>query len=152
MLRKVGCAATLAFAGACSVAGANVTAVHRIFYLKLSVGECAQAPKGTGGPGHKTLLVVPCSSPVHNLETYAVLHGGWGHGTPPSHPAVDALGRSLCLNSFQRRFGHPIRRGYGYQYYFPDPGAETARYGDRFICSLGLYPSFGPMGAGTHFR
>lgn len=103
-------------------------------------------------PHGKTLLVVPCSNRAHALEVYAVLHGGWGHADPPKHPAVDALARSLCAGSFQRRFGHSIRTGYGFEYFFPDAGAETSTYGDRFICALRLWPSYGAMGPGKHFR
>ncbi len=141
----VGFAAVLVLAWTGSLANANV-ASQSVFYLKLRVGQCALRPH------RKTLLVVPCSNRAHNLETYAVLHGGWGQGNPPRHPAVDTLGRSLCQSSFQRRFGHPIRAGYGFEYFFPDPGAETTKYHDRFICSLRLWPSYGAMGAGTHFR
>jgi hypothetical protein len=135
--------AVLAWTG--SLANANV-ASQRIFYLDLKVGQCAMRPSG------KTLLVIPCSNPAHNLETYVVARGGWGHGNPPGHAAAVAIARSLCLGSFQRRFGHPIGAGYGYQFFFPDPGAETRKYGDRLICSLRTWPAYGAMGAGKHFR
>jgi hypothetical protein len=140
-----GLAAILVLAWTGSLANANV-ASQRTFYLDLKVGQCAKRPSG------KTLLVVPCSNPAHNLETYVVAHGGWGHGNPPGHPAIDTIARSLCMGTFQRRFGHPIPAAYGYQFFFPDRGAETTKYGDRFICSLRMWPAYGAMGAGKHFR
>jgi hypothetical protein len=137
-----GFAAVLLFAFTGSLAYANV-APQKVFYLQLKVGQCAKRPHG------KILLVVPCSDPTHALETYAVLHGGWG-ATPPSGAAARNLATSLCRSSFQRRFGHPIPTGYGFEYFFPDPGAETTKYHDRVNCSLRLWPAYGPMGAGTH--
>jgi hypothetical protein len=128
------------------VTGAANVGAHRIFYLKLRVGECERRPHS------KTMLVVPCSDPSHALETYFVGHGGWGHGPIPPKSTIAPLARSLCLNSFQRRFGHPVRTGYGFQYFYPDPGAEQTKYGDRFSCSLRQWPSYGALGAGTHFR
>ena len=130
-----------AFTG--SLANATVPP-QKVFYLQLKVGQCALRPHS------KMLLVVPCSNPNHFLETYAVMHGGWG-STPPSHSALMSLASSVCRTSFQRRFHHPIRTGYGYEFYFPDPGAETAKYGDRVNCSLRTWPSYTALGAGTHF-
>ena len=138
-----GLAGVLVFAFSGSLANANV-ASQKVFYLQLKVGQCAPRPHS------KILLVVPCSNPTHALETYAVLRGGWGT-TPPAGPAVRNLALSLCRSSFQRRFGHPIPTGYGLEYFFADPGAETTKYRDRVICSLRLWPGYGPMGAGTHF-
>jgi hypothetical protein len=79
------------------------------------------------------------------------MHGGWGR-TLPAHSAVMRLAASLCRSSFQRRFGHSIRTGYGFEFFFPDPGAETRKYSDRVNCSLRTWPSYGVLGAGTHFR
>jgi hypothetical protein len=131
-----------AFTG--SLASATVSP-QKVFYLQLKVGQCALRPHS------KILLVVSCSDPNHSLETYAVMHGGWGT-TRPAHSAVLSLASSMCRSSFQRRFGHPFRTGYGYEFYFPDPGAETRKYGDRVNCSLRTWPSYVPLGAGTHFR
>ena len=127
---------------AASLATASV-APKKVFYLQVKVGQCTLRPHS------KLLLVVPCSNPNHSLETYAVAHGGWGT-TPPSHSAIVATANSQCRSWFQRRFGHPIPTGYGFEYFFPDPGAETTKYGDRVICALRLWPAYGPMGAGFH--
>jgi hypothetical protein len=139
----VGLAGVVVFAFTASLANANV-APKKIFYLQLKVGQCAKRPHS------KILLVVPCSDPSHALETYAVMHGGWG-AAPPSPLALRNRAMSLCRSSFQRRFGHPIRAGYGFEFFFPDPGAETTKYGDRVSCSLRLWPAYGAMGAGKHF-
>jgi len=112
---------------------------------ELKVGQGALRPHS------KILLVVPCSNPNHSLETYAVLHGGWGSAAP-SHSALIRIATSVCRGSFQRRFGHPIRAGDGFEFFFADPGAETTKYGDRVNCGLRLWPSYGAMGAGTHTR
>jgi hypothetical protein len=139
-----GLAAVIACASTGSLANAKVVPA-KVFYLQLKVGHCALRPHS------KILLVVPCSNPNHSLETYTVTHGGWG-SAPPSHHALVNIATSLCRSSFQRRFGHPIRTGYGFEFFFPDPGAETSKYGDRVICSLRQWPSYGALGAGTHFR
>ena len=119
----VGLAGVVVFAFTGSLANANVVP-KKIFYLQLKVGQCAKRPHS------KILLVVPCSDPSHALETYAVMNGGWG-AAPPSPLALRNRAMSLCRSSFQRRFGHPIRAGYGFEFFFPDPGAETTKYGDR---------------------
>lgn len=139
----VGLAAVLVCAFTGSLANANV-APQKVFYLQLKVGQCSLRPHS------KILLVVPCSNPNHSLETYAVTHGGWG-STLPSHSARVSLATSVCKSSFQRRFGHPIRAGYGFEFFFPDPGAETRKYGDLVNCSLRTWPSYGALGAGKHF-
>ena len=141
-LSLVGLAAVFVCAFTASLATATV-APKKVFYLQLRVGQCALRPHS------KILLVVPCSNPNHSLETYAVMHGGWGSASP-SHSALVAAATSQCRGSFQRRFGHPIPNGYGFEYFFPDPGAETSKYGDRVICNLRTWPSYSPMGAGRH--
>jgi hypothetical protein len=140
----IGFAAVVVCAVTGSLAQADVSP-KKVFYLELKVGQCALRPHS------KILLVVPCSNPNHSLETYAVLHGGWGSAAP-SHSALVRIATSVCRSSFQRRFGHPIRTGYGFEFFFADPGAETKKYGDRVNCSLRLWPSYGAMGAGTHSR
>ena len=58
------------------------------FYLALAPRECA-----IGAVAHKHLPVVPCSDARHNLEVYAVGHGGWGHAKMPARfPGLRALG------------------------------------------------------------
>jgi hypothetical protein len=139
----VGLAAVVVCVFTGPLANANV-APQKVFYLQLKVGQCALRPHS------KILLVVPCSNPNHFLETYAVIHGGWG-STPPAHSALVSLVTSMCRSSFQRRFRHPIRPGYGFEFYFPDPGAETRKYGDRVNCSLRTWPSYVALGPGKHF-
>jgi len=118
-----------------------------VFYLRLKAGECARLPMK-----HKHLRVVPCRNPRHELEVFAVdQHVGWGLDEPP-HRIVVRLSFTVCNNAFLRRFGRVITRPYTYVAYWPDPGAETNRYGDRMICALGLPGNHPPMGAGTHFH
>ena len=126
-------------------ATARVSAAKRTFYLDLRAGQCATFPLGA-----KFLQVVPCSNAAHNLEAYYVGHGGWGHGAVPARAAVFAIARSRCTGIFQRRFGHPIRPGYGWYAFWPDRGKEQAKYGDRVICSLDRFPGTGRMGPGVH--
>jgi hypothetical protein len=117
-----------------------------VFYLNLKAGECARLPMK-----HKHLRVVPCRNPRHQLEVFAVDHHvGWGLTEPP-HRIVVRLSFTVCNNAFLQRFRRVIRPPYGYIAYWPDPGAETRKYGDRMICAL-VGPRKGPMGPGTHFR
>ena len=138
----VGFAAVVVCAFTGSFASATV-APKKVFYLELKVGQCALRPHS------KILRVVPCSNPNHSLETYAALHGGWGT-TLPTHAALVSIATSTCRSAYQRRFGHPIRSGYGFEFFFADPGSETKKYGDRVNCSLRLWPSYGALGAGRH--
>jgi hypothetical protein len=132
---------------AAATAGATPLAARKIFYLDLRSGQCAR-----GVFTHKTLLLLPCSDPSHNLEIYAVLHGGWKRGHQPSHDTVYARARTLCTGKFRSRFGHPISTPYGWRAFWPDRGTEEAKYGDRLICGLAHYPKPTALGAGTHFR
>jgi len=119
---------------------------RKVFYLNLRVGECARLPMK-----HKHLRVVPCANPRHQLEVFAVdRHVGWGLSEPP-HRVVVRLSFTVCNNAFLQRFNRVIHQPYGYIAYWPDPGAETRKYGDRMICAL-VGPGKGPMGSGTHFR
>jgi hypothetical protein len=101
------------------------------------------------------MQVVPCSNGAHNLEAYAVGHGGWGHGPVPVYAHAFSLARSVCVPSFQQRFGHAIGAGrtgaWGWYGFWPDRGAEQAKYGDRIVCSLRRFPAFPAMGRGVHF-
>ena len=132
---------------AAATASAAVQSASKIFYLDLKVGQCAR-----GVLTHKTLLRVPCSDPLHNIEIFAALHGGWKRGEQPAHPVVYTRARTLCLASFRHRFGHPIAAPYGWRAFWPDPGKEETKYGDRLICGLVRYPTSVAMGAGTHFH
>ncbi len=132
---------------AVATAGATPLAARKIFYLDLKASQCAR-----GVLTHKTLLLLPCSDPSHNLEVYAVLHGGWKRGQQPPRDTVYARARTLCTSKFQNRFGHPFRAPYGWRAFWPDRGKEEAKYGDRLICGLVHYPKPTALGAGTHFR
>jgi hypothetical protein len=118
-----------------------------VFYLDLKTGECAFLPMK-----HKHLRVVPCLNSLHQIEVFTVTHGGWGLAQPPPHRVVVQLSFTVCNNAFLRRFGRVIQPPYVYVAYWPDPGAETNRYGDRMICALALPGNHPPMGAGTHFH
>lgn len=122
------------------------TASHRTFYLDLRPGQCAIDIPGLA----KFERVVPCNNPSHDLEVYRVTHGGWTSSTRPSDAIINARARQVCLSSFQSITGAVMRSPYGYRDYFPDAGAESAKYGDRFICGLTRWPRIGPMGPGTH--
>ncbi|HET7449137.1 MAG TPA: hypothetical protein VFJ78_00950 [Gaiellaceae bacterium] len=71
------------------------------------------------------MLVVPCSNPAHNLEVYAVGHGGWGHSAPP--PQKTALARQVCLSAYARITGHALPSTAGWQAFGP---ASTDRKSD----------------------
>ena len=86
------------------------------------------------------------------MEVFAVAHGGWGHGTPPSAARGYGHARSICLTAFRRITGHAMSGTEGWQAFWPDPGAETARYGDKIICNLRAWPRWQPLGAGWHVR
>ena len=131
--------------GTLGLAGASTSSV-RTFYLNARVGQCATYRTSTP----KLLLVVPCSNARHNLEVYAVAHGGWGHSAVPAS-AYSRVG-SICLKAYRHVQGHALRRPYGWQGFWPDPGHEQARYADKVICGVVLYPRLGPLGRGRHVR
>jgi len=141
MLAVLGCAiAVLA-------AGASARARGRVFYLTLHPRQCAIF----SSVGSKTIPVVPCADPAHNAEVYAIGHGGWGH-TPPNQSGGYAIARSFCLGAFQRLTGHQLPANRGWWAFWPDAGAETARYGDKIICSYRAWPHLLPLGSGWHVR
>ena len=117
-----------------------------VFYLALHKGNCGVWPHRG-----KAVRVVPCSNPAHNLETYWVGHGGWGHAAA-THATKFADARARCLAAFQRQYGHSILSAYGWYGFWPDPGAEQAKYGDRLECSLVRYPGEPAMGRGRHIE
>ena len=120
----------------------------RVFYLATHPRQCLVSVKSSP----KFVQVVPCADPAHDMEVYAIAHGGWGHAAPPPSTRAVAIARSLCLSAFQRVTGHPLARTQGWNAFWPDPGAETARYGDKVICSLRTWPGLGPLGPGWHVR
>ena len=126
-------------------ASAPAATSGRVFYLSVRVHQCLI---GTTNQRAKTVAVVPCSNAAHNLEVYAVGHGGWGRQNPP--PNSFALARVVCLLAYQRVTGHPLPATAGWQGFWADPGAETVRYGDKVICSYRSWPHFGPLGSGRH--
>jgi len=130
-----------------AVAASHHLAGGKVFYLDLRVNQCAAWPHHG-----KIMQVVPCSNGTHNLETYLVGHGGWGLKATPRHAVAFAAARAVCLSAFQRRFGHPIGAGYGWYAFWPDPGAEHAKYADRMICTLVRWPGAPAMGPGLHDR
>jgi hypothetical protein len=131
--------------GTIALASASTGSV-RTFYLNARVGQCAIYRTSTP----KLLLVVPCANARHNLEVYAVTHGGWGHNAVPAN-AYSQVG-SVCLSAYRHVQGHAVRRPYGWQGFWADPGHEQARYADKVICGLVLYPRLGPLGRGRHVR
>src|ERR1041385_8721679 len=132
--------------GAVILASAAAAAVQSTFYLDLKAGQCARPVM----PKHYQVL--PCSNGTHQFEVYAVVHGGWDHRGTPSNAVAHATAGRLCNAAFTRRFGGRIRAGYGWEAFWPDPGAEARKYGARIVCSLIVYPGHPPMGPGTHFR
>jgi hypothetical protein len=125
---------------------ASGSAGHRVFYLTTHPRQCLIATKASG----KRPLVVPCSNAQHNLEVYAIGHGGWGHRHPPSSKTVRGIAQSVCVAAFQRVTGRPMRSNEGWNAFWPDPGAETARYGDKIICSYRTWPRWKALGSGWH--
>ena len=124
----------------------------RVFYLSVKPYECLLGAAATGNKGNKTVLVVPCSDPAHDFEVYGVGHGGWGHSTPPPLQTELLILRNKCWALYQRVTGHPLQRPYGWEGFVPDPGTETAAYGDKIVCSLKTYPVIKPLGAGWHLH
>ena len=113
------------------------------FYLALTAHECAIGPVV-----HKHLPVVPCSDPRHNLEVYAV-----GHASMPSTFAAQlAVARAVCLSAFQRVTGRAMAASEGWEAYWPDPGAERAKYGDKIVCGYRRPSHLAPFGPGWHVR
>ena len=98
----------------------------------------------------KTVAVVSCSNPAHNMEVYAVGHGGWGRHNPPAD--AYSLVRSVCLSAYQRITGHTLPRTVGWNGFWPDPGAETAKYADKVICGYRTWPKLAPLGRDWHVR
>ena len=131
----------LALAGGIAAGGGGP-----VFYLTLKPGQCAIRPTAKA----KTVAVVPCSDAKHNLEVYAIRHGGWGRGTLPSHGLLVARLQFLCLRAFADVANRQMPPGYGWRGFWPDAGAEQKQYGDEVVCALTRYPRQTPLGAGRH--
>ena len=121
---------------------------RRVFYLTTHPRQCLIATKSTG----KWPFVVSCSNSRHNLEVYAIGHGGWGHRGPPAYKTALGIARSVCLPAFQRITGHALASNQGWNASWADPGSESARYGDRIICSYKAWPQPVALGSGWHVR
>jgi hypothetical protein len=145
-LTVIGVATAIAASLVAGAIAARATVPPRTFYLDLKAGQCAKQATP------KYLQVVPCSNGSHTYEVFAVLHGGWGHTNPPGHSAAFARAQQLCMSAFEKRYGGPIRQGYGWYGFWPDPGPEATKYGDRVVCSLVRWPGRPAMGSGTHLR
>jgi hypothetical protein len=137
----------LAFVLLVGVSAAAAGSARREFYLSAHPRQCLV---GTASPGAKTVLVLPCSNPAHNLEVYAIGHGGWAPANPPS--GTYAIARGVCVGAFIRLTRHALPRTAGWQGFWADPGAETKRYGDRIVCSYRAWPKLRPLGRGWHVR
>jgi hypothetical protein len=130
---------------------ANVGAARepsRVFYLAVRPHQCLIAHDV---PSSKWFLAVPCLDPGHNLEVFAVDHGGWGHRIVTTSFA-GTKARSVCLRSYRLLTGHGAPGDVGWAFFFADPGAEAARYGDRVVCSYRAWPNLTPLGRGWHVR
>lgn len=119
----------------------------RVFYLTVHPRQCLI---GSVTKRVKTVNVVPCANSSHQMEVYALGHGGWGRSAPPT--STFPIARSVCMGAFQRLTGHALGRGFAWWAFWPDPGSETARYADKIICSLRAWPQLAPLGSGWHVR
>jgi hypothetical protein len=131
-------------AGAQVVAAATPAA--RTLIVSLRVGQCAIA----SATDTKTASVTRCANPKHNLEIYAVEHGGWGHKKTPPRAKVVASARTLCVAAFEKRTGHSFPTDEGWRAFWIGSGNQKTRYGDRLICGLSAFPVLRPLGAGRH--
>jgi hypothetical protein len=143
--RIAGLTAATIVLGTIALASASTSSV-RTFYLNAQVGQCAIFRTSTP----KVLVVVPCSNGRHNLEVYAVAHGGWGQNAVPAN-AYSRV-RSICLSAYRHVQGHALHLPYGWQGFWPDPGSEQTHYADKVLCGLTLYPGLRPLGRGRHVR
>ena len=134
---------------ATAAGAASGSARTRVFYLTVHPRECLI---GTTNANAKAVLLVPCSNASHNLEVYATGHGGWGHASPPPRSTTLGITRAFCLSSFARLTGHALPSNRGWEGFWPSPGAETARYGDKIICGYRTWPRLTALGSGWHVR
>lgn len=148
-MRRRGVAGILISVSCCALAIQASAAVSkgRTFYLAVHPRQCLIIPRGGGG---KSVLVVPCSDPTHNEEVYAIEHGGWGHNAPPVYSAAFGIARSACLAAFKRLTHRRLASNQGWSASWPDPGPESARYGDRIICKFRAWPQLTALGRGWH--
>jgi hypothetical protein len=138
------------YVGAAMLPGLGAASSSRsrdsVFYLDLKEHQCGIAASYLS----KTIFVVPCSNARHTIEIYAIRHGGWGHGAPPSLTVQVSTVRTLCLRAFKQITQRSSATPFGFNFFFPDPGSEQTRYGDKIICTLGYSPKLAPLGQGWH--
>lgn len=79
----------------CAAVGSAGGSGTRAFYLTVHPRQCLVTARSSP----KWVQVVPCSDPAHDMEVYAIAHGGWGHGTPPT----PARGVAIAARSVSRR-------------------------------------------------
>jgi hypothetical protein len=136
------------FAALSMASGGRAQPAGRVFYLAVPPHKCLIA---SSNPSAKSFSLVGCWNPAHNLEVYAVAHGGWGkRAVSPGVAATRA--RAVCLTRYRKLTGHGAPRTAGWAFFFPDPGAEARRYGDRVICGFRAWPRLAPLGSGWHVR
>jgi hypothetical protein len=139
-------AAVLAGLGAGS---ASARPDARVFYMAALPSQCLIAPTN---PAAKSFQLVPCSDPSHNLEVFAVKHGGWGKKTVTLLHA-GTVARLVCLASYRKITGHNAApHASGFAFFIPDPGLEAKRYQDRVVCGYRAWPKLAPLGSGWHVR
>ena len=147
MVRKLlGAGAVLVASSVVLFAAADGSAANRVFYLTTHPRECLLTTSASA----KRPFVVPCSDAQHTLEVYAIGHGGWGHHAPPRQDAALGIARSVCVTAFQRITGRALSSTEGWNAFWPDPGAETARYGDKIVCGYRAWPRWVALGSGWH--
>lgn len=60
---------------------------------------------------------------------------------------------SYAARAFRRRSTSLLPlRACGWNAFWPDLGAETARFGERSICGMRSWPRWLPLGVGWHVR
>jgi hypothetical protein len=120
----------------------------QVFYLAVRPHKCLIA---SSNPRAKSFWLVQCSNPTHNLEVFAVEHGGWGKRTVSLGTAASRA-RAVCLTRYRKLTGHGTPLKAGWAFFFADPGAESRRYGDRVVCGYRAWPELAPLGSGWHVR
>jgi hypothetical protein len=135
---------------ACLTGVAGAQASGLTFYLDLRPVRCAIKDD----PKH--FLVVPCSLVTHEIEIYAVVHGGWGHRRPSASVASE-LAHRRCGATFRSLYGNTIDNGYAWWASGPTVArrrstatGSSAAWRDWSTLRTGRVPT--GMGNGTHFR
>jgi hypothetical protein len=141
--------AVVAISACAAVSSASGSTGKRVLSLEAHPRQCLI---GTADVNAQTVLVVPCSDPAHNLEVYAIRHGGWGDARPPAPRVGFAIARTTCRLAFERLTGHAIPPAAGWQWRLANTPTETARYADKIVCSYRAWPRLTALGSGWHVR